>query len=249
MKRILTAALRRGGILGADVYRSDNQGQSWTKVSPSNRYMRSLSATYGWVFGQIRVDPNDENTIYVMGLSLNVSHDGGKTFSRLGGMHGDHHALFIDPDNSNYLVNGNDGGSVLSYDGGKNWRSFTDQIPAVQFFNIGCDMATPFRVYGSIQDHGSYRGEVRLDGGRDKIPAVEFERAPGGEGSSHAVDPTDPNTVYAAGFYGSIFRQDMETGTRRTSSPAPRTTSNRYAANGWHPLSSRRITRGFSTTA
>ncbi len=149
-----------------------------------------------------------------MGLSLNVSHDGGKTFSRLGGMHGDHHALFIDPDNSNYLVNGNDGGAVLSYDGGKNWRSFTDQIPAVQFFNIGYDMATPFHVYGSIQDHGSYRGEVRLDKGRDKIPAVEFERAPGGEGSSHAIDPSDPNTVYAAGFYGSIFRQNMETGER-----------------------------------
>ncbi len=222
--------MRRGGILGAEVYRSDDRGHSWTKVSRSNRYMRSLSATYGWVFGQIRVDPNDENTIYVMGISLNVSRDGGKTFSRLGRMHGDHHALFIDPDNSHYLVNGNDGGSVLSYDGGKNWRSFTDQIPAVQFFNIGCDMDTPFRVYGSIQDHGSYRGEVRLSDGRDKIPAVEFERAPGWEGSSHAVDPTDPNTVYAAGFYGSIYRQDMATSNR--ANIAPRVADNQQPLRG-----------------
>ena len=221
---------RRGGIKGAEVYRSDNQGASWRKVSESNDYMRALSATYGWVFGQIRVDPNDENTIYVMGLALNVSRDGGKTFSRLGGMHGDHHALFIDPDNSHYLVNGNDGGSVISYDGGQNWRNFTTQIPAVQFFNIGFDMDTPFRVYGSIQDHGSYRGPVHLDKGRDQIPAVEFERAPGGEGSSHAIDPTDPNTVYATGFYGSIFRKDLATGER--TDIVPKTQPNEQALRG-----------------
>ena len=127
-----------------------------------NRRYKRLCATYGWVFGQMRVDPNDENTIYVMGVPLIVSRDGGKTISTLRGMHGDHHALFIDPDNSQYLVNGNDGGVVVSYDGGKNWRNFTDQIPAVQFFNIGFDMDTPFHVYGSIQDHGSYRGTVDL---------------------------------------------------------------------------------------
>ena len=165
-----------------------------------------------------------------MGLALNVSRDGGKTFSRLGGMHGDHHALFIDPDNSHYLVNGNDGGSVISYDGGQNWRNFTTQIPAVQFFNIGFDMDTPFRVYGSIQDHGSYRGPVHLDKGRDQIPAVEFERAPGGEGSSHAIDPTDPNTVYAAGFYGSIFRRDLATGER--TDIVPKTQPNEQALRG-----------------
>jgi hypothetical protein len=149
-----------------------------------------------------------------MGLALNVSRDGGKSFQRLGRMHGDHHALFIDPANSNYLVNGNDGGAVISYDGGKNWRSFVEQIPAVQFFNIGFDMDSPFRVYGSIQDHGSFRGVVDLERGRDRIRPVEFERAPGWEGSSHAVDPTDPNTVYAAGFYGSIYRTDIESGER-----------------------------------
>ncbi len=205
---------RSGGIKGAEVYRSDDGGATWRKVSESDRYMRSLSATYGWVFGQMRVDPNDENTIYVMGLALNVSRDGGKTFQRMGRMHGDHHALFIDPNNSNYMVNGNDGGSVVTYDGGQNWRSFTDQIPAVQFFNIGFDMDTPFRVYGSIQDHGSYRGVVDLSRGRDRIAPVEFERAPGWEGSSHVVDPTDPDTVYAASFYGSIYREDMASGER-----------------------------------
>lgn len=198
-------------IKGAEVYRSDDGGSSWSKVSETNDYMLRLSSTYGWVFGQIRVDPNDADTIYVMGLALNVSNDGGKTFRRLRGMHGDHHALWIDPDNSNYLVNGNDGGIVVSYDAGESWRQFTDLIPAVQFFNVGFDMDTPLRVYGSIQDHGSRQAPVDLSRGRDEIPAVDWERAPGGEGSTHMIDPTNPATVYSAGFYGRITRTDLST--------------------------------------
>ena len=199
-----------GTIKGATVYRSDDRGESWRQVSESNRYMETLSATYGWVFGQMRVDPNDENKIYVMGISLNVSEDGGKTFRRLGGMHGDHHGLWIDPDNSDYLVNANDGGLVISYDGGKNWINYNDKLPLVQFYNVSFDMDEPFHVYGSIQDHGSRRGIVDLSRGRSRIPAVEWTNAPGGEGSSHAIDPTDPNIVYSAGFYGSIMRTDLK---------------------------------------
>lgn len=204
----------KGGMIkGATIYRSDDKGANWTKVSglteDMESYMERHSATYGWVFGQIKVDPNDENTIYTMGLGLNVSTDGGKTFKPLRGMHGDHHGLWVDPDNSDYLVNANDGGVYFSYDKGKNWRSFTDRLPAVQFFNVGYDMDEPFHVYGSIQDHGSRRGIVDLSRGREKIPSVDFEYAPGGEGSNHAIDPTDPNIVYSAGFYGTISRTDL----------------------------------------
>jgi len=214
-----------GGVIkGATVYRSNDQGGSWTQVSGltdgMKTYMERHSATYGWVFGQMRVDPNDENTIYTMGLGLNVSNDGGKTFRRLRGMHGDHHGLWIDPDNSNYLVNTNDGGIYISYDKGLTWRSFTDRLPLVQFFNIAHDMSDPFYVYGSVQDHGSYRGIVDLSRGRDKVPAVDFERAPGGEGSSHAIDPTNTNIVYSAGFYGTISRTDMGSGERKRILPA-----------------------------
>jgi photosystem II stability/assembly factor-like uncharacterized protein len=174
------------------------------------------------VFGQVRVDPNDENTVYVMGVPLYVSNDGGKTFRALRGMHGDHHALFIDPENSKYLVNGNDGGAVLSYDGGATWKQFTDKLPVVQFYNVAYDMAEPFNVYGSIQDHGSRRGTVDLSRGRDRIRPVEFEYAPGGEASYHAVDPTDPNTVYAEGFYGRFYRADMSDLRRRQPRIDPR---------------------------
>ena len=201
----------RGSILGATLFRSDDGAATWRQVSEHDRFMRGMCATYGWVFGQVRVDPNDPDTVYLMGLALNKSTDSGKSFTRLRGMHGDHHALWIDPQNSDYLVNGNDGGVVISYDGGARWRQFLDNLPAVQFFNVGIDMAEPFHVYGSIQDHGSRRGVVDFSRGRDRIRPVEFTRAPGGEGCSHVIDPTDPDVVYSAGFYGRIQRTNMQT--------------------------------------
>jgi photosystem II stability/assembly factor-like uncharacterized protein len=206
-------------IKGATLYRSDDNGESWRLVCPTTPEMQKVmerhSGTYGWVFGQVRVDPNDDNTVYIMGVPLSVSRDGGRTFQEVRGMHGDHHGLWIDPDNSDYLVNSNDGGIVISYDGGKNWRQFRDNLPVCQFFNIAYDMATPFHVYGSMQDHGSYRGQVLQKRDRetgrtlDGYQAVAFERAPGGEGCSHAIDPTDPNIVYSAGFYGRVTRSDL----------------------------------------
>jgi photosystem II stability/assembly factor-like uncharacterized protein len=217
-----------GRIKASELYRSDDRGTSWRKVSESDSYMARIPSTYGWVFGQMRVDPNDENTIYLMGLALNVSNDGGKTFRRLGGMHGDHHALWIDPANSDFLVNGNDGGVVISYDGGEKWRRFLDNLPVVQFYNVGYDMAEPFNVYGSIQDHGSCKGEVstsrvryRKSGGSDRGrrwrsrgAAVEWDNTSGGEASYHAIDPSNPATLYSSGFYGSIRRTDQESGER-----------------------------------
>jgi photosystem II stability/assembly factor-like uncharacterized protein len=221
---------REGMIKGAEVYRSDDRAQSWSKVSPSDDYMAGIGSTYGWVFGQIRVDPSDEDRVYIMGLSLHVSEDGGQSFQRLRGMHGDHHALWIDPNNGDYLVNGNDGGVNFSYDGGKNWRLFNDLLPVVQFYNVGYDMAEPFNIYGSIQDHGSRKAEVNVSGIRasnqqsDENPrrrrwrsraiAVEWDGTSGGEASYHAVDPSNPSTLYSAGFYGSIGRTDQESGER-----------------------------------
>jgi photosystem II stability/assembly factor-like uncharacterized protein len=202
-----------GIIKGATVYRSDDKGETWKQMSgltpQLQQVMERHSGTYGWVFGQVRVDPNDENTVYIMGVPLSVSNDGGKTFRYLFGMHADHHGMWIDPDNSDYIVNVNDGGIVISYDKGKTWKQFTTNLPVVQFFDIAYDMDNPFRVYGSVQDHGSYRGVVDLSRGRDRIPAVNFENAPGGEGCSHAIDPTNPNIVYSSAFYGALTRTDL----------------------------------------
>jgi len=199
-------------IEGAQIYRSDDDGETWRKTSKSDRYMRGACSTYGWVFGQVRADPVDKDTVYMMGLSLNVSNDSGESFRRLRGMHGDHHALWIDPNNPNYLINGNDGGAAISYDGGKKWRTTTKTLPAVQFYNVAVDMATPFHVYGSIQDHGSRRAEVVRR--RGSIVGRNWEGTAGGEASTHAVDPTDIDTLYSEGFYGSISRTDQSSGDR-----------------------------------
>ncbi len=197
---------------GATIYRSEDQGETWGKVCPLTPEMEShmfnQSMTYGWFFGQIRVDPNDENTVYTSGIRFNVSRDGGRTFSPLMPPGVDHHGMWIDPEDSGHFILAFDQGLAITRDGGKTWKHSRNNLPVVQFYNVSYDMDSPFRVYGSVQDHGSFRGIVDLSGGRDKIPAVEFERAPGGEASTHAIDPDNPEIVYSAGFFGRITRTD-----------------------------------------
>lgn len=201
---------RKDVIKGATVYRTDNGGETWVQVSgqtPEQKtFMQWHSATYGWVFGQIRVDPTDENTVYTMGIQLNQSTDGGKTFKSLRGMHVDHHGLWIDPANSDYLLNVQDGGIAISYDKGKNWKTPIEELPLAQFYNVAFDFSTPFRVFGSIQDHHSWFGQVDLSRGRDRVPKTEFKNILGAEGSTHAINPADNNTIYSSTFYGALAR-------------------------------------------
>ena len=195
-------------IRSAEIYRTDDQAGTWRKVSETGAFMAGHSGTYGWVFGQIRVDPQDDKTIYSLGLGLNVSRDGGKTFTTLRGMHGDHHGLWIDPANPAVLYNANDGGIYTSNDSGATWK-FAVAAGGSQFYNVSLDNSSPAWAYGSIQDIGSRRGKVDLSAGRDRIPAVEWTSAPGGEGSYHAIDPENPNIVYTHSFYGNFVRDDL----------------------------------------
>jgi photosystem II stability/assembly factor-like uncharacterized protein len=195
-------------VKGAEVYRSDNKGESWQKASDSTPYMENLSGTYGWVFGQIKADPNDENTVYILGLGISKSVDGGKTFSPMRiNVHGDHHGLWIDPTNSNYMLNNNDGGVNTSYDGGKTWTTFYT-IPTTQFYNVAYDMATPFNVQGSVQDEGSMGGNVQYIPNRANQKVKGWEYVPGGEGTHIAIDPRNPNVSYSSSFYGRLMRSD-----------------------------------------
>ena len=196
-------------IKAAEIYRTADKGKTWTKVSPSDEFMLSRhSGTYGWVFGQIRVDPSDENTIYTLGVPLSVSRDGGKTLTQIGGMHSDHHGLWIDPKNPAVVYNANDGGFYATADGGKTWK-FASAAGGAQFYNVVVDTSSPAWAYGAIQDHHAHKGKVDLSAGRDKIPAVEWLRAPGGEGSHHAIDPNKPDIVYSQTFYGNFTRDDQ----------------------------------------
>jgi len=193
--------LRTGRVLiGSEVYRSDDRGESWKKVSPN---LERVAATYGWVFGQIRVDPNDEDTVYIMALRLHRSTDGGKTFKAFSypGLHGDHHGLWICPEDSNYLINANDGGINISYDGGETWRNFHHNMNLAQFYNVSYDMAEPFNVYGSPQDHPTLRVNVSHGLPRKRgEPALQTQWwvAPGGEETHIAIDPKNPFIIYSA---------------------------------------------------
>jgi photosystem II stability/assembly factor-like uncharacterized protein len=212
-------------IIGNEVYRSNDKGASWTLVSgqtdEQRAFMKGMSNTYAWVFGNIRVDPTDENTIYTLALGVSVSRDGGKTFERIGNpppgvepaasppdggasarAGGDNHGMWIDPEDPTFIVLGNDSGFRTSSDGGQTWRRA--DLPTVTVFSTEDDMDTPFRVYGSVQDHGSYRAAIDLSNGREDLPAIPWERAPGGEYTQHAVDPRDPNILYS----GKLTRTD-----------------------------------------
>ena len=201
-------------IKGATVYKSTDAGETWQQTSgltPETKvYMENHSGTYGWVFGQIRVDPKDENTIYTMGIWLNKSTDGGKTFTPIRDPHSDHHGLWIDPNNTNYLIDAQDGGISISYDKGETWKHPIEPLPLAQFYNVAFDYSTPFRVFGSIQDHHSYYGTVDLSYGRDRARQVEFEHTLGAEGSTHVIDPRDNNTVYASVYYGNLARAEVD---------------------------------------
>lgn len=201
---------------GVQVYRSDDKGNSWRKVSTEDDKLERFAGTFGWVFGQIRVDPNDENTVYILGVPLAKSTDGGKTFQMMRAedkasdrSHGDHHALWIDPADSRYIINGNDGGVVVSYNGGRRWYNFFRKIPTTQFYNVTYDMKTPYNVYGSVQDEGSYRGSILNTYGIRDSSILNWEDIPGGEGTIIALDPENPEIMYASSFYGRLMRTDF----------------------------------------
>jgi photosystem II stability/assembly factor-like uncharacterized protein len=203
-------------LKGAEVYRSDDKGTSWRNVYLSEEPLSKIFAypDFNWLnfyFGQIRVDPGDENTVYLLGVNFLKSVDGGKAFTVLAypGLHVDHHALWIDPDDSNHLVNGNDGGLNISYDGGRTWMNFHVNLPIAQFYTVAVDMEKPFNVYGSPQDHGCVRGPVTCRPGNTppgQDYRIQWEMVPGGEYCYVAVDPTDSNIYYSDQILKSEFR-------------------------------------------
>jgi photosystem II stability/assembly factor-like uncharacterized protein len=200
---------------GVQVWKSADAGESFSKASVEDDKLERFAGTYGWVFGQIRVDPTNADVVYILGVPLAKSIDGGKTFNVMRAeksserTHGDHHALWIDPTDPNYLVNGNDGGVVVTSDGGKNWNNFFDVIPTTQFYNISYDMKDPYNVIGSVQDEGSFMASVKNTFGIKDTTILRWRSAPGGEGTIHAVDRNDPDLIYSSTFYGRLTRSRL----------------------------------------
>ncbi len=201
-------------VIGGAIYRSDDKGESWKKQSEIHDFFKPFSGTYGWVFSQIRVNPKNENDVYVLGVNMGRSTDGGKTWKKFEStstnIHGDNHGMWFDKNDPNRILLANDGGVSRTYDGGKNWKNFFDKIPTTQFYTITYDMVTPFNIYGSIQDEGTHSGSSMNTFGKAQDSTLKaWNYAPGGEGTQIRIDPKNDNTVYSCSYYGRLMKSDL----------------------------------------
>lgn len=195
--------------------RSEDGGRSWKTVNRE----RGI-AQRPFYYAQLRVDPKNENRVYNVHGTIDLSEDGGKNFRRFvpfARVHVDHHALWLSPDGET-LIDGNDGGVYISRDRGETW-SFVLALPLAQFYHLDVDMATPYNVYGGLQDNGSWMGpsQVWHNGG---IRFYDWKEVNFGDGFATVSDPTNPRYGYAMSQGGFIVRFDKETGERQAIRPA-----------------------------
>jgi len=204
-------------VIGGAVYRSNDKGETWQKQAEIHDFFTPFSGTYGWVFGQIRVDPKDENEVYAFGVSKAISRDGGKTWQQWDATdttgdwtHGDNHAMWFDETDPDRIIVGNDGGVTVTYNGGVKWKNFFDKIPTTQFYTVAYDMKNPFNVFGAVQDEGTMSGNITNTFGKNPDTTLRpWRMAPGGEGTQIQVDPKNPDIVYSSSYYGRLMKTDM----------------------------------------
>lgn len=194
-------------VVGAQVYRSDDGGRSWVKTHEG--FIEDLYYSYGYYFGQVSVAPYDRDQIYLPGVPLLRSTDGGKTFAAIDGdnVHSDHHIVWVNPALPGHLINGNDGGINISYDYGAHWIK-NNQPVVGQFYAITVDNQTPYKVYGGLQDNGVWRGAHNASESDrwQQSGQYPWDMILGGDGMQVQVDPRDANTIYTGFQFGNYFR-------------------------------------------
>ena len=198
------------------VFRSEDKGETWIRMCDKETYDRVNFRPF--YYSKITVDPNNDLVVYVYSGSSYASYDGGKTFDRIsGGTHPDHHMMWINPHNSLHLLDGNDGGIDISYDGGKTWHGVrTDAWSEV--YQVGYDMREPYYAYVGLQDNGSWGAPVNsLD--PNGIMNFHWYVIGGGDGFYIQVDPEDYSTVYRNAHMGGISRFDVKTGDSQNIKP------------------------------
>ncbi len=187
------------------VYRSDDGGNTWKQTSKDR-----ITVARAWYYIEIFADPVNPNEVYVLNAPVLRSIDGGASFSPLAVNHGDQHDLWINPDDADNMILGNDGGAAVTFDGGKSWSS-QDNQPTAQFYRVITDDQVPYRIYGGQQDNTAVDIVSRTRGGG--IGASDWHPTAGGESAFLAFDPKDPRYVMGGSYQGNISVYDNETGT------------------------------------
>ena len=192
----------KGGL-----YRSDDGGKKWELVNEERKIRQRA-----WYYTRVYADTQDEDVVYVLNVNYHKSTDGGKSFNTFNAPHGDHHDLWISPEDSQRMIIGDDGGAQISYDGGETWSTYYNQ-PTAQFYRVTTDNSFPYRIYVAQQDNSTLRIDHRSD--ENGIGENNWEETAGGESAHIAVDPTNNDIVYGGSYDGFLTRVNHDKGTVR----------------------------------
>lgn len=224
-------------IVGCEVYKSEDAGKTWHKTHDG--YLDNVFYTYGYYFAQIRVSPFDDKEIYILGVPALRSEDGGKIFRRLNKehIHPDHHALWLDPKIEGHFLLGNDGGLDMTYDKGETFTKL-NRLPVGQFYAVNVDSATPYNVYGGLQDNGVWTGpstntpnEAWHATGR-----YPFREIISGDGMQVMIDGRDNKTLYSGYQFGNYYRFNAEANEEKYITPSHTLGDKPYRFNWQSPI-------------
>lgn len=206
-------ALFETEVIGCEVYKSEDGGKSWKRVNQN--YIDDMFYTYGYYFANISVDEKNQNRVYIGGVPLLFSEDGGKTFTPISkeNVHADHHVIWVNPENQNHIINGNDGGVNISYDNGAHWIKCNNEALG-QFYAVNVDYQENYNVYGGLQDNGVWLGNNNYEKStawhqEGKYP---YQELIGGDGMQIQIDSRNPNVVYTGYQFGNYYRINQKEG-------------------------------------
>lgn len=207
-------------VIGCELYKSIDGGKSWNKTHQD--FIDDMFYSYGYYFANISVNPNDENQIYIGGVPLLNSTNGGKSFEMISkeNVHADHHVTWVNPNNPNHIINGNDGGVNITYDNGKHWIKCNNEAVG-QLYAVQVDNQEPYNVYGGLQDNGVWMGPNNFEQNVawHQDGKYSYQELIGGDGMQIQIDKRDSNIVYTGFQFGNYFRINRETNESKSITP------------------------------
>jgi photosystem II stability/assembly factor-like uncharacterized protein len=241
-------ALFETEVIGCEVYKSEDGGKSWKKTNQN--YIDDMFYTYGYYFANISVDEKNQNRVYIGGVPLLFSEDGGKTFTAISkeNVHADHHVTWVNPENPNHIINGNDGGVNISYDNGAHWIKCNNEAVS-QFYAVNVDYQENYNVYGGMQDNGVWFGPNNYSHNvawhqEGKYP---YQELMGGDGMQTQIDSRNPNVVFTGYQFGNYYRINQKEGSSITLRQELQKEKNRIVSIGKHQFCYHRTTKIFCT--